>query len=139
MISVAGGAVADEHVEAIADARLGDVERYINANLASPSLTPARAAAALKLSERTLHSLFERQGVSFAAHVRRRRLEECRIALIARPSRPVIDVAFAWGFGSLPSFYRAFRAEFGMSPGDLRQAACARGQFARAETLRRAK
>jgi AraC-like DNA-binding protein len=34
----------------------------------------------------------------------------------------VTDIAFAWGFGSLPSFYRAFRAEFGLSPSDLRQA-----------------
>ena len=139
LIGVASGAIADEHAEAIARARLAEVERYINANLASPSLSAASAAAALKLSERALYSLFERQGVSFAERVRRRRLEECRIALIARPSRPVIDIAFAWGFGSLPSFYRAFQAEFGASPSDVRSAARVGAQLAPAQKLRAAK
>jgi transcriptional regulator GlxA family with amidase domain len=57
--------------------------------------------------------------------VRRRRLEECRAALIADPTRAVIDVAFAWGFGSMPSFYRAFQGAFGLSPGEAREQALA--------------
>ena len=139
LIGVASGAVAGEHVEAIATARLAEVERYIDANLANPALSAASAAAAMKLSERALYCLFERRGGSFAARVRRRRLEECRATLIAHPSRPVIDIAFAWGFGSLPSFYRAFQAEFGVSPRELRKAASAGAQFAQTETLMRAK
>jgi AraC-like DNA-binding protein len=34
----------------------------------------------------------------------------------------VTDIAFAWGFGSLSGFYRAFQAAFAMSPGELRAA-----------------
>jgi transcriptional regulator GlxA family with amidase domain len=54
--------------------------------------------------------------------VRRRRLEQCRAALLADPTRPVIDVAFAWGFGSMPSFYQG---AFGLSPGEAREQALA--------------
>ncbi len=139
LLGVAAGAVAGEHAEAIATARLAEAERYIGAHLANPTLSAASAAAALKISDRALYSLFERQGVSFAARVRRRRLEACRAALIAHPSRPVTDIAFAWGFGSLPSFYRAFQAEFGVSPGDFRKAARVSALLQPTETLRRAK
>jgi transcriptional regulator GlxA family with amidase domain len=52
--------------------------------------------------------------------VQQRRLEECRAALLTYPTRPVIDIAFAWGFGSLPTFYRSFAQRFGATPGDVR-------------------
>ena len=65
--------------------------------------------------------MFAQAGLGFATYVRRRRLEECREALIVDPARSIVDVAFAWGFNSLSSFYRAFIAEFGASPGDLRE------------------
>jgi transcriptional regulator GlxA family with amidase domain len=88
------------------------------------------------MSVRTLHAALERSGDSFAAMVRRRRLSACRAALLAQPTRQVTDVAFAWGFNSLPSFYRGFRAAFGTSPGDLRQTvrATPSGPSARNET-----
>ena len=63
----------------------------------------------------------EPTGTSFAEHVTRRRLQECRAAL-ERPTaaRSITDVAFAWGFANLTTFYRAFRREFGMAPGEVR-------------------
>jgi AraC-like DNA-binding protein len=114
---------AEDQCGAICAGRLQEAKRYVERHLADPSLCPARAALALKISERALYAAFEPTGTSFAAYVRRRRLEECRAALLARLSRPVIDIAFSWGFGSLPSFYRAFRTEFGLSPSDFRDAA----------------
>ena len=68
----------------------------------------------------TPHLLFEPTGGSFARHVLRRRLEECRTVLLRCPTRPVTDIAFGWGFRNLSTFYRAFKAAFGMTPGDLR-------------------
>ena len=41
---------------------------------------------------------------------------------MASPTRAVTDIAYAWGFGSLSSFYRAFHAAFGAAPGDCRAA-----------------
>jgi AraC-like DNA-binding protein len=100
--------------------RVTQAKRHIDRHLADPGLSPANVAAALGISVRTLHLAFETAGVSFGRHVVRRRLEECRAALLADHTSAVSDIAFAWGFGSLSSFYRAFQAAFGVSPGALR-------------------
>ena len=95
-------------------------KRHIAHHLAESELSPATVAAALGISVRTQHDAFEPAGTTFSRYVQRRRLEECRTAVLANPDRPVIDIAYAWGFGSLSSFYSAFQATFGASPGDLR-------------------
>jgi AraC-like DNA-binding protein len=120
LIGIACGAVAAEQSDAVRAGRLVEAKRYIDRHLADPDLLPASVAASLGISVRTLHALFEPTGTSFARYVLRRRLEECRTALLGNPRRAVTDIAFAWGFSSLSGFYRAFHAAFGMSPGDLR-------------------
>ncbi|MGA3403289.1 MAG: helix-turn-helix domain-containing protein [Acetobacteraceae bacterium] len=126
LIGIACGAAAAQQPGAVRAGRLVEARQHIDRHLADPDLSPARVAAALSVSVRTLHGLFEPTGTSFARYVLRRRLEECRAALLASPTRPVIDIAFAWGFSSLSGFYRAFQAAFGMSPSELRgtRAAC---------------
>jgi AraC-like DNA-binding protein len=77
----------------------------------------------MKISVRQLHLLFEPTATSFAEHEPGRRLEECR-AILESPSsraRSVTDIAYARGFNSLASFYRAFRQRFGVSPGMVRR------------------
>ena len=71
-----------------------------------------------------LHQLFEPSGTSFARYVMRQRLAECRAALAgpAGRRRSVADIALGWGFNSLPTFYRAFRREFGATPNEVRAA-----------------
>jgi AraC-like DNA-binding protein len=106
-------------------ARLEGAKRYIEQHLAEPGLTPANTAAALGISLRQLHLLFEPTGASFAQYVMQRRLLRCRAAL-ATPTgaiRSVADIAFGWGFNSLATFYRAFEREFGMPPTALRSVA----------------
>jgi AraC-like DNA-binding protein len=120
LIGIAYGAAADDHSEAVRDARVARAKQYIDAHLADPGLSPARIAAALRVSLRSLHLAFAPTGVSVAHHIQLRRLEECRSMLVACPSRSVTDIAFAWGFNSLSGFYRAFHNAFGASPGDLR-------------------
>jgi AraC-like DNA-binding protein len=120
LIGVACGAAVAEQPDAVRAGRLVEAKRHIDHHLADPDLSPASVSTALRVSVRTLHLLFEPTGTSFARHVLRRRLEECRAALLADPTRPVIDVAFAWGFANLSTFYRAFQVAFGMPPGDLR-------------------
>jgi AraC-like DNA-binding protein len=103
-------------------AKLRQVMDYIALHLPEPDLTPASVAAAMRISVRQLHLLFEPTGTSFAEHVLDRRLEECR-AMLQGPSgraRSVTEIAYAWGFNNLASFYRAFRRRFGVSPGNLR-------------------
>ncbi len=109
---------------ALRAARLAEAHALVECNLADPALDAARVAAALRISVRQLSLLFEPSGESFARHVTRRRLEEAR-RLLASPGaaeRKVADIAFACGFDSLATFYRAFRRTYGMAPGELREA-----------------
>jgi AraC-like DNA-binding protein len=108
--------------EAVGAARLEAAKRYIEQHLAEPDLKPGSTAAALGISLRHLHLLFEPTGISFAQYVTQRRLLQCRAALSGPMgvARSVTDIAFGWGFSNLTTFYRAFRREFGMAPGELR-------------------
>jgi AraC-like DNA-binding protein len=103
-------------------AQFAAVRRHIDMHLADPDLTPASTAAALGISARQLHRLFEPSGSTFARYVLRQRLLRCRdtIAGATGTGRSVIDIAFGWGFNSMATFYRAFVNEFGSSPGVLR-------------------
>jgi AraC-like DNA-binding protein len=125
LIAIACGSVSKDHGEALKTARLEQARRYIEQNLTSPDLDPERVAAALRISVRQLHLYFEPSGESFGQYVRRRRLQECRAAL-ENPvfgDRSIAEVAFAWGFSSLPTFYRVFNDAYKEAPGDLRNMA----------------
>jgi AraC-like DNA-binding protein len=110
--------------ESLRAARLEAAKRYIDQHLAEPGLTPASTAAALGVSVRQLHLLFEPTGTSFGQYLAARRLRQCRATLEspAGISRSVADVAFGWGFNSLATFYRAFEREFGLAPAAVRAA-----------------
>jgi len=106
-------------------ARLDAVKEHIKVHLAEPTLSPASVAAALGISVRQLHLLFEPTGTTFGQYVLRQRLLQCRdgIAGATGTTRKVVDIAFGWGFNSMATFYRAFAAEFGTAPSALRAAA----------------
>ncbi len=125
LLAVACGGEAGEQGEAIRVARVEEAKRYVGLHLSDPMLSPERVASALKISVRQLHLLFEPSGTTFAQYVVKRRLEECRAAL-QTGERSVTDIAFAWGFGSLPTFYRTFRQAFGVTPGEMRANASGR-------------
>ncbi|MGH6857601.1 MAG: helix-turn-helix domain-containing protein, partial [Methylocella sp.] len=106
-------------------AKLEQAKRYIGLHLSDPELTPEKAAGALNMSVRQLQRLFEPSGTGFAQYLLLRRLQECRAALTSPigADRSVTDIAFAWGFNSLATFYRTFRRSFGAAPNELRAAA----------------
>jgi AraC family transcriptional regulator, positive regulator of tynA and feaB len=99
-------------------AALADIEEH----LADDDLSPAATAQRLGVSVRWLHRLFAGHQHSYAATVRRLRLERARHDLRdpARRHLRVIDVAAAAGFADVTSFHRAFRREFGRTPGAVR-------------------
>jgi len=104
--------------DSVRSAQLAAVKRHVDLHLGDPSLTPAATAAALGISARQLHRLFEPSGSTFARYVLRQRLLRCRdtIAGATGTGRSVIDIAFGWGFNSMATFYRAFASEFGGPP-----------------------
>jgi AraC-like DNA-binding protein len=122
LIGIACGGVAADQPDAVRAGRLVEAKCYIDQHLTERDLSPSRVAASLGMSVRRLHLLFEPTGCGVAHHIQRRRLEECRAAVIGSPTRPIIDIAFAWGFSSLSTFYRAFQGQFGLSPSELRAA-----------------
>jgi AraC family transcriptional regulator of adaptative response / DNA-3-methyladenine glycosylase II len=80
-----------------------------------------RLAGRLGVGGRQLRRLFERHlGASPVAVAQLRRLQFAR-RLIDETAIPLVDVAFASGFGSVRRFNAAFRASFGCAPRDLRR------------------
>jgi AraC family transcriptional regulator, positive regulator of tynA and feaB len=92
------------------------VERHLGADL-----SVAAVCRRFAISPRTLHHLFADADASFAATVRRLRLERCA-ALLADPTTTagVTAVAAAHGFDDPTSFSRAFRRHFGVAPREVR-------------------
>lgn len=124
----ASGEGRDTGRAALRAERLRAAKRHIGRHMANPLLDPAAVAAALGMSTRQLHLLFETSGDTFARYLLRRRLEACRETLSGPNAigRSVADVAFGWGFNSLSVFYRAFGAAFDMSPSSARASAVSR-------------
>jgi AraC-like DNA-binding protein len=99
------------------------VQSFVLSHLGDPDLSPGAIAAAHHLSLRTLHRLFQRQGLTVAAFIRHQRLTRAARDL-ADPHlavRPVYAIAATWGFGRAADFTRAFRAAYGMAPTDYRR------------------
>jgi AraC-like DNA-binding protein len=110
-------------------ALLPQVRRHIERSLHDPELTPSRIAEANAISVRTLHAMFADTGESVSDYVRRHRLTRSREALISAPEAAVIDVSRRWGFKNASHFARAFKAEYGMAPQDLRRALSDAGAY----------
>ncbi|HEY1341814.1 MAG TPA: AraC family transcriptional regulator [Bryobacteraceae bacterium] len=94
---------------------------HIQSHLDDPLLLDDLAAVA-NFSPYHFHRIFTGMvGESVKEHVRRLRME--RAAQRLRQSEaPVTDIAFDAGYEAHESFTRAFRARFGMSPSDFREA-----------------
>jgi len=58
-------------------------------------------------------------GVTIAQYIRRQRLSQAMM-MLADTDRPIIEIAFACGYGSLSRFYHACQRELEMTPRDYR-------------------
>lgn len=98
------------------------IERFIDANLGAPNLSPELIAQVFGLSRSSLYRLFSHhEGV--ANYIRVRRLKRVwQMLADGQDTRPIGQVIEEVGFQSGSSFSRAFRAEFGCTPRDVRLA-----------------
>ena len=106
---------------AVNRAKLAAVRAFIEHQLADPALDAETICRRMGLSRSTLYRLFEPLG-GVAAHIRRRRLNQCLRDLVSprHRARRISEIAFAWGFTNEASFSRAFRDAFGLTPSDAR-------------------
>jgi AraC-like DNA-binding protein len=110
---------------ATAESRRFEITRYVDAHLGDSDLTVQKVALAFGVSDRYVRMLFEDSGEPLSAHIQRRRLEESARQL-RDPlwhSRTVSEIAFNWGFNSLGSYDRAFKARFDVTPREYRRLA----------------
>ncbi|WP_338930433.1 helix-turn-helix domain-containing protein [Streptomyces netropsis] len=101
---------------------LAAIDTFIEDNLADPRLSPGAIAARHHISVRLLHQLFRGRPETVSARIRRRRLERCHEDLAAPWLRylPVHAIGARWGLTAPAGFSRAFRAAYGISPGEHR-------------------
>jgi AraC-like DNA-binding protein len=114
-----------ETPEARRHALLTTVQSFIQQHLGDPELSPAAIASAHHLSLRSLHQLFNGEGLTVAGWTRQRRMDGCRrdLADPGLAARPIAAIAARWGFSSAADFSRAFRAAHGMPPSEYRRSA----------------
>ena len=97
-----------------------NIKRHMHRALSDPDLSPASAAAACRISVRTLHRLFARHAqLSFEAYVLQARLALAYETLRAGRAQTVSEVAFACGFNNLSHFTRRFAERYGELPVNL--------------------
>ncbi len=103
--------------------RLTQARHYIRYNLRSQQLSPASVASALGISLRTLQKAFADVDDHPSACIARERLQHASEDLVdpRRSHRAIALVAADWGFADASHFIRAFRAQFGVTPGQWRR------------------
>lgn len=125
LLAIGCGVPAQEQAGAVHASQLETIKQFVKCRLGDPSMTPASVAQELKISVRKLHRMFEPTGTSFAQFILSQRLDACRASLIfaSNNGRSIAEIAYGWGFNSLPTFYRAFARRFGESPRAMRVSA----------------
>lgn len=101
------------------DDKIASVLSYINENV-SDTLSVEELAERVFLSKYHFMRLFkESTGTSVHAYVRQRRL--INASRLIREGVPVSLAARQSGFDDYSAFYRAFKSNFGISPGELKK------------------
>jgi AraC-like DNA-binding protein len=106
-------------------ARLRAILSEVARRFSDPDFELNNIVVALGLSRRYVQQLLEETGKSFTEHLLERRLEHA-FAMLTDPRflhLPIIDIAFAAGFGDVSHFNRMFRRRFGDTPSGVRAGA----------------
>ncbi|MFD3583607.1 helix-turn-helix domain-containing protein [Streptomyces sp. NPDC058683] len=118
-----------ELAKAVARQRVDDAEPQLapalaqaakdlaDSHLADPELSGTMLARELNVSVRNLQRAFAATGEPVTAYIRRRRLEEARLALTAPSGRlSVSELAAHWQFADSSHLIRAFKKQYGRTP-----------------------
>jgi AraC-like DNA-binding protein len=104
------------------EALLTRIEVYVQQHLADPGLSADRIAHAHQISVRQLYKLWSARELGLAEWIIRGRLDGARRDIRKHESMPIAAIARRWGFTDATHFGRRFRAAYGLSPREWRQA-----------------
>jgi AraC-like DNA-binding protein len=102
--------------------RIAATLAFIDAELADPTLTAQRVAAAQGLSRRRLDQILAALGTSLSAQIWARRLAQAASDLLDPrfSDRTVTQIAFGVGFEDAAHFTRAFKRKYDVTPREWR-------------------
>ena len=105
-------------------ARLAGLKQHIINNLLDPSLSAEQLSRTFGITDRYIRQLFAEDGTSFSDYLAERRLAYVHSCLSDRRQvlRRISDIIFEAGFAEPSTFYRQFRARYGRTPAEVRQA-----------------
>ncbi|MDR0345437.1 MAG: helix-turn-helix domain-containing protein [Nocardiopsaceae bacterium] len=104
------------------EALITRIEAYVQQHLADPELSPESIAHAHHISVRQLYKLWSDKNLGLAEWIIRGRLEGARHDLAKGRALGIGAVARRWGFTDPTHFGRRFRAAYGLSPTEWKQA-----------------
>ena len=95
--------------------------RYIQSHLGDPLLNAEMVAKHLAIPERQIHAAIRQTtgDASFSAHLQRERMLLV-VQLLAETDAPIAEIADKAGYGTLSTFYKAFKRVHGLSPSEYR-------------------
>jgi len=89
----------------------------VNANIADPSLRTSAIAKSLRVSPRSVQTVFERLSTTASAFILEQRLRQAAERLRNERGRTSItQIAYDCGFSDSAYFSRCFHKTFGVSP-----------------------
>lgn len=101
--------------------KLNAAERYVSDNLGDPNLSVMQIGQAVGMNQSFIATAFRKQlDITPAAYIRKKRLERA-LELTEDGSYSVAQISSMCGFGSVETFHRVFKAEYGASPAKLRR------------------
>ncbi|WP_234791444.1 FCD domain-containing protein [Mycolicibacterium mucogenicum] len=104
-----------------ADAMYTNIRYFLQNHFADAELSLEHVARHHNISRRYLEGLFARRAQSPAAYIRGLRLERARLLLQQQSTSTIESIAYQAGFADVGTFIRAFRREYGETPGQWRR------------------
>lgn len=121
LIASLGREVDEQGSAVVSDTMYRAVSRWIDESLLDGQINSGRVAREHGISVRSLHRLFERDGKSFSAVVRSRRLSRA-LEDLAATNLSITYLASKWGYADTSHFCRELRRVHDMTPGEYRRA-----------------
>ncbi|MFK0090580.1 transcriptional regulator FeaR [Pseudomonas sp. NPDC090755] len=95
---------------------------FIDEHIRSEELCPELLAREVGVSVRGLYRMFSKKGLVVAQYIKNRRLDFCAESLRHSAEQQKLSaLGYSWGFSDASYFSTAFKARFGVSPGEYRK------------------